>query len=666
MAVGAHAGSPDEVLKSRSALFFLHFSGSRLRVNIMAVSSLPSTLLLFLLISSMGWLSTPGSAFLVDWNHVASSAPLEPHFTECVSRDQATFRCWWSPGSFHNLSAPGALKVFYIKKGVHYSEWKECPEYIHSNRECFFDVNHTSAWVTYCMQLRGQNITYFNEDDCFTVENIVRPDPPVSLNWTRLNVSPSGVSYDVMVNWEPPPSADVASGWMRILYEIQYRERNSTKWEALELEPHTQQTVYGLHIGKEYEVHIRTRLQAFTKFGEFSDSIFIQVTEIPIKEFSPLTLVLVFGVVGILILIMLIAVSQQHRLMMVLLPPVPAPKIKGIDPELLKKGKLEELNFILSGRGMGGLPTYAPDFYQDEPWVEFIEVDIKDPDTGEKEDNQSSDTQRLLGMSSPVSHHTNIGCSNAISFTDDDSGRVSCFDPNLPDQDTLMLIATLLPGQIEDGEASLSVAESDLDLESPLVHTHTRGPQTWVNTDFYAQVSNVMPSGGVVLSPGQQLRIQEGTSTTEEQTQKTGKGSGGSQEAEKKQKELQFQLLVVDPDGSGYTTESNARHIITPPSAAPTGERYQPVHPQSVETKPTATREDNQSPYISPDSPQSQFFVPVADYTVVQELSSQHSLLLNPPPLQSPPPCLPQHPLKALPAMPVGYITPDLLGTLSP
>lgn len=64
----------------------------------------------------------------------------------------------------------------------------------------------------------------------------VRPDPPVSLNWTRLNVSPSGVSYDVMVNWEPPPSADAPSGWMRILYEIQYRERNSTKWEAVSLD----------------------------------------------------------------------------------------------------------------------------------------------------------------------------------------------------------------------------------------------------------------------------------------------------------------------------------------------------------------------------------------------------------------------------------------------
>ncbi|XP_044230538.1 growth hormone receptor a isoform X2 [Thunnus albacares] len=635
----------------------------------MAVSPPSSKLLLLLLISSLGWLSTPGSAFIMDRDHMTSSAPLEPHFTECISRDQETFRCWWSPGNFQNLSDPGALRVFYLKKDSPTSEWKECPEYILSNRECFFDVQHTSIWIPYCVQLRSQdNVTYFQEDDCFTVENIVRPDPPVSLNWTLLNISPSGLSYDVMVNWEPPPSADVRAGWMRIEYEIQYRERNTTNWEALEMQPHTQQTIYGLHKGKEYEVHIRCRMQAFTKFGEFSNSIFIQVTEIPSKEsVFPLTLVVVFGIVGILILIMLIVISQQHRLMMILLPPVPAPKIKGIDPELLK-GKLEELNFILSGGGMGGLPTYAPDFYQDEPWVEFIEVDAEDPDSGEKEDNQGSDTQRLLSVSQPVSHHMHIGCSNAISFPDDDSGRASCYDPDVPDQDTLMLMATLLPGQPEDREASLNVVERASERgERPLIHTQTGGPQTWVNTDFYAQVSNVMPSGGVVLSPGQQLRIQENTSTTEEETQKTGKESEGNEGTdEKKQKELQFQMLVVDPEGSGYTTESSARQISTPPSSPMPDKGYHTIQPQPVETKPAVTAEDNQSPYILPDSPQSQFFAPVADYTVVQEVDSQHSLLLNPPPLQSPPPCLPQHPLKALPAMPVGYITPDLLGNLSP
>ncbi|XP_076587190.1 growth hormone receptor a isoform X1 [Chaetodon auriga] len=646
--------------------------GRSLVTCIMAVSSSSSNLLLLLLISSLDWLSTPGSAFLMARDHITSSAPLEPHFTECVSRDQETFRCWWSPGNFHNLSSPGALRVFYLKKDSPTSEWKECPEYIHSNRECFFDVNHTSVWIPYCMQLRGQNnVTYFNEDDCFTVENIVRPDPPVSLNWTLLNISPSGLSYDVMVNWEPPPSADVEAGWMRIEYEIQYRERNTTNWEALEMQPHTQQTIYGLNIGREYEVHIRCRMQAFTKFGEFSDSIFIQVTEIPSKESTfLLTLVLVFGVVGILILIMLIVVSQQHRLMMILLPPVPAPKIKGIDPELFKKGKLDELNFILSGGGMGGLSTYAPDFYQDEPWVEFIEVDAEDADAAEKEDNPGSDTQRLLGLPQPVSHHINIGCSNAISFPDNDSGRASCYDPDLPNQDTLMLMATLLPGQPEDEEAAFDLEERspvpERD-ERPLVQTQTRGPQTWINTDFYAQVSNVMPSGGVVLSPGQQLRIQESTTATEEETQKNVKEPKGSEDTEeKKQKELQFQLLVVDPEGSGYTTESNARQISTPPCSPMPDGGYQTIHPQPVETKPAATAEDNQSPYILPDSPQSQLFAPVADYTVVQEVDSQHSLLLNPPSRQSPPPCLPQHPLKALPAMPVGYITPDLLGNLSP
>ncbi|XP_069555685.1 growth hormone receptor a [Brachyistius frenatus] len=631
--------------------------------SIMAVSSCSSNLLFLLIVSFLDWMSTPGSAFLIDRDHMTSSAPLEPHFTECVSRDQETFRCWWSPGTFHNLSSPGALRVFYLKKDSPTSDWKECPEYIHSNRECFFDVNHTSVWIPYCMQLRSQNnITYLNEDDCFTVENIVRPDPPVSLNWTLLNISPSGLSYDVMVNWEPPPSADVRAGWIRIEYEIQYRERNTTNWEALDMQPHTQQTIYGLHIGKEYEVHIRCRMQAFTKFGEFSDSIFIQVTEIPSKESTvPLTLVLIFGIVGILILIMLIVISQQHRLMMVLLPPVPAPKIKGIDSDLLKKGKLDELNFILSGGGMGGLPSYAPDFYQDEPWVEFIEVDT---DSGEKEDNRGSDTQRLLGLPQPVSHLMNMGCSNVISFPDDDSGQASCYDPDLPVQDTLMLMATLLPGQPEDEEASLDAVERTPALERgerPLVQTQNGGPQTWVNTDFYAQVSNVMPSGSVVLSPGQQLRIQENTSATKEQ--KKGKESEDSK-AEQKQNELQIQLLVVEQEGNGYTAESHLRQISTPPSSPIPGEGYQTIHPQPVETKPAATTVDNQSPYILPDSPQSQFFAPVADYTVVQELDSHHSLLLNPPPRQSPPPCLPQPLLKA--PMPVGYITPDLLGNISP
>lgn len=600
-----------------------------------------------LLLFVLSVLFTPGCGFLLDWDHSASSAPLEPHFTDCLSRDQVTFRCWWSLGSFQNLSSPDALRVFYLKKDPKDSEWKECPHYIYSNRECFFDANHTAIWVTYCLQLRSHNVTYFNEDDCFTVENIVRPDSPVALNWTLLNISPSGLRYDVMVSWEPPLSAEVELGWMRLQYELRYREQNATKWQALEMQAQTQQTIYGLLIGREYEVHIRCRMLAFTKFGDFSKSIFIQVTEGDSRESTfPFMLAFIFGILGIFVIIISIVLSQQHRLLMILLPPIPAPKIKGIDPELLKKGKLEELNFMLSGGGMGGLPIHAPDFYQDEPWVEFIEVDTEEVETGEKEDNQGSDTQRLLGLPQPVSHHMHICCSNALSFPDDDSGRASCYDSDQPDQDPLIPMATLLPGQPEDRDPS---------VDRGLIHSQTGAPQTWVNTDFYAQVSNVMPSGGVVLSPGQQLRIQE---NREEVTHKKGsKGENSSNENAEKQ-DLQIQLLVVVPESA----ENNVRQMSTPPTSPMPSEVYHTVPLQTVDPKPV---EEQQSPYILPDSTQSPLFAPVADYTVVQEVDSRHSLLLNPPPHQSPPPCLPQHPLKSLPAMPLGYVIPDLLGNLS-
>lgn len=590
-------------------------------------------------------LFTPGCTFLLDWDNTASSAPLVPHFTECISRDMATFRCWWSPGSFQNLSSPEDLRIFYLNKFPTYSEWKECPLYNHLNQECFFDANHTQAWIPYCLKLQVHNVTYMNEDDCFTLANIVHPDPPVALNWTLLNTSPSGLSYDVLVSWDPPPSADVKTGWMRIEYELQYRELNSTKWKALDIQPDCRQTLYGLHVGREYEVHIRTRMQAFSQFGEFSTSIFIDVVATVDEGTSfPVMLSLIFGISGIVIIIMCVVVSQHHRLMMILLPPVPAPKIKGIDSELLKKGKLEELNFILGGGGMSGLPPHSPDFYQDEPWVEFIEVEAEGAETGEKEENQGSDTQRLLSLPQPVSHHMHIGTSNTICFPDDDSGRASCYDSDHPDQDPLIPMATLLPGQPEDRNPS---------ADRGIINTQTIAPQTWVNTDFYAQVSNVMPSGGVVLSPGQHLRTQE----HQEDTKKGSKNERCEDNAE----DLRFELVVVDPESAEDTQKQNG----TPPVSPASYEGYHTIPLQPVQPKPA---DEQQAPYIlPPESPQSPIFSPVADYTVVQEVDNQHSLLLNPPlQQQAPPPSCPsQHPLKSLPAMPMDYISPDLFGNLS-
>ncbi|XP_021462199.2 growth hormone receptor a [Oncorhynchus mykiss] len=635
----------------------------------------PSFLLLF---PSLGWLSA-----------VTSSDPFvhAPHFTGCKSRELVTFSCWWSAGSFQNLTEPGALQMFYWKKNDLTKEWRECPDYSSSvKNECFFNKNNTVIWTTYCVRLssKSQNITY--DELCFELQDIVHPDPPVALNWTLLNVSRSGLNYDIMASWEPPPSADVSVGWLTLVYELQFRRRNSSHWKVLEHEFGTQKSIYGLSTGEEYEVRVHCSMRAFNNFGEFSDAIFVHVSEIPSKESTfTVTLVLIFGAVGVAIFLMLIIFSQQQRLMVILLPPVPAPKIKGIDTELLKKRKLNELNFLLSVGGMGGLHPYPPDLYQDEPWMEFTELDADESEPGEKEDNQSSDTQRLLSLGHN-NHCTNHGCSHTLSIPDND------YDPELPDQETLMLMTALLSSQPEKVEPCLGNLRSHsnppalevLDVpcpglqapeggERPLVQTQLGGPYSWVNINFYAQVSDVMPAGGVVLSPGQQVRAPENAITTEEDKKKIGKMEGGEEESEGEEEEeeeerinkkLQSQLLVVDPEAGGYTTESSGRQISTPDPSSP-GEVYHAFPPPPPYLLHTTPLGDYQSLYILPNSP-AQFLPPVLDYTVVQDVDSQHSLLLNPPSPQGSPSCPPQPSSKPLPTMPIGYLTPDLLGNLLP
>lgn len=51
----------------------------------------------------------------------------------------------------------------------------------------------------------------------------------------------------------------------------------------LDLESGTQQSIYGLHTDKEYEVRVRCKMSAFDNFGEFSDSIIVHVAQIPSK-----------------------------------------------------------------------------------------------------------------------------------------------------------------------------------------------------------------------------------------------------------------------------------------------------------------------------------------------------------------------------------------------
>lgn len=59
------------------------------------------------------------------------------------------------------------------------------------------------------------------------------PDPPIGLNWTVLNTSPTGIYKDIQVTWKAPPTADVKNGWITLRYQLQYKEVNETEWSEV-------------------------------------------------------------------------------------------------------------------------------------------------------------------------------------------------------------------------------------------------------------------------------------------------------------------------------------------------------------------------------------------------------------------------------------------------
>nr|XP_026653060.1 growth hormone receptor isoform X3 [Zonotrichia albicollis] len=425
-----------------------------------------------------------------------------PQISKCRSPEMETFSCFWTAGNFYNLTVPRTLQLLYKKSNE--EDWKECPDYMTSGQNsCYFNASYTSVWTPYCVQLASKNEVY--DKKCFSVDEIVLPDPPVNLNWTLLNTSQTGIHGD-----------------------IQLKPRLST------VVP-----LYSLKTARDYEIRIRSRQRTSEKFGEFSEILYVSFSQIGIGcdhcteevEF-PWFLVVVFGVCGLAVTVISIMLSKQPRLKMLIFPPVPVPKIKGIDPDLLKKGKLDEVNSILACHD-----NYKTQLYIDDLWVEFIELDIEDPD----EKNRASDTDRLLSEDHLKSH-------SSLGVKDDDSGRASCCEPDIPetdfsasdtcdatsDSDQFKKAAEkeedLLCLDRQDNDESLpSLANTDLQrqhrstqsenshlwapfgdsVESPRpsVHTQISSQNSLASTDFYAQVSDITPAGRVVLSPGQKSKL---------------------------------------------------------------------------------------------------------------------------------------------------------------
>lgn len=546
-----------------------------------------------------------------------------PHLTGCVSTNMETFHCRWNVGSSQSLSEPGDLRLFYInKKSPHASpkEWSECPHYSTDRpNECFFNENHTSIWTSYHIQLRSRDQAKLYDENLFHVQDIVQPDPPVDLNWTLLNVSVTGTYYDIMLSWKPPQSADVEMGWMTLQYEVQYRDVDTDLWEAVDLVKSTRRSIYGLQTNVNHEVRVRCKMLAGKELGEFSDSVFVHVPS-KVSRF-PVVALLIFGGFCLVTILMLVIISQQEKLMVILLPPVPGPKIRGIDPELLKKGKLKELTSIL-----GGPPDLRPELYNNDPWVEFIDLDIEEHNDRLTDLDTDCLMERSLSSNcSPIS----------IGFRDDDSGRASCCDPDLPSEPEASPFLPLIPNQAHSREPAW---EPSSPLQSPAA-----GEPPFVapgREALYTQVSEVRSSGKVLLSPEEQTEVGKST----------GKDTEKDIMAEKEKEKKDFQLLVVNPDHGGYTSEINAGKMSPRLSA---GDVSEPCQTGDVSSSPSPYHESDTTP-MSP-------LYPAPVYTVVEAVDRQNSLLLTPNSSPAPQLVIP----KIMPT-PDGYLTPELLGSVTP
>lgn len=334
--------------------------------------------------------------------------------------------------------------------------------------------------------------------------------------------------------------------------------------------------------------------------------------------------------------------------MVILLPPVPGPKIKGIDPELLKvltsflihclfrrlyrlyrsqiitltsecigmfafpqSGKLRELTSIL-----GGPRDLRPELYNDDPWVEFIDLDI------EEQNDRLTDLDTDCLMNHPLSPN----CSPlSIGFRDDDSGRASCCDPDLPCDPEPSPFLPLVPGLALSQETSCATTSEP---SSPGQSSSPGELPSFISgrEALYTQVSEVRSSGKVLLLPEEQTEVQKLQSRDKD-----------SDVMEEKTKE--FQLLVRDH--RDYTSEIN------------TGKINPELSTETFQTSPSRHHDRSTAPTPP--------LTPAPVYTVVEGVDRQNSLLLSPNSAPTPHLIIP----KNMPT-PDGYLSPDFLGNITP
>ncbi|XP_023185313.1 growth hormone receptor-like isoform X1 [Xiphophorus maculatus] len=287
-----------------------------------------------------------------------TSATSRPQIYYCRSPNMEDFTCWWRPVDQQ------AVYVLTYSKDT--GPQLECPDYTSGGlHSCYFDKSHTSIWKYYCMTVTAMtpHRNYTSQQHCLDVAEIVETEAPVNLSSSLRDAGGDEAGHSALLSWTYPAPEDLRYGWITLVYELQYRRiGEDDNWKAKHPLREAHVELLGLRPG-DYVVRVRCRSHNSRLWSKWSAALLVSVPNRP-PAGKVLVLVLVVGVGAVALLVVAFGViPQSRRIKDYFLPPIPKPRIMGIDPLLLKKGNFDEIN-----RHFSNFHGYRPPGYSVELW----------------------------------------------------------------------------------------------------------------------------------------------------------------------------------------------------------------------------------------------------------------------------------------------------------
>uniref|UniRef100_A0A8C2XP80 Fibronectin type-III domain-containing protein n=1 Tax=Cyclopterus lumpus TaxID=8103 RepID=A0A8C2XP80_CYCLU len=291
-------------------------------------------------------------------NHQEGAVTTRPHIHYCRSPNMEDFSCWWLP--LDNLT-DGEQVTYALSYSKEY-----CPDYGTAGPfSCHFDSSHTSIWKIYCLNVTAVTASgnYTSQEHCLDVAEIVQTEAPVNLTYELTDAGGDEMGHSALLSWTYPVPSDLQYGWITLVYELQYRRATEAdEWKVKHPLRESRVELLGLPVG-DYVVRVRCRSHNYGLWSNWSAALLMSLPTGPPKG-KVLVPIVVTGVAVVALLVILFGVMPQgRRIKDYFLPPIPNPRIIGIDPLLLKKGNLAEINHHFSN-----FHSFSPPSYSEEVW----------------------------------------------------------------------------------------------------------------------------------------------------------------------------------------------------------------------------------------------------------------------------------------------------------